>query len=294
MINHNLVYIDIFIRVLLSMYMQNTSYYSEGTVIRKLSSKYDFVKVRIYLDQVHYYILSRFLVSRVLMAARIDASHAIRMALDLKKRLVDQCCLDLSQNELELEIFQLMREYGYGELTIRFYKMLSHWHHQRIPLVILISMNCMNNTMNDFDMISCLLSERLNMPCILKTSMIHELYCVMNNESFENVEYDQNSVMKLLQVDISKYISEGKSFLIEGPHIESSLLDCIASQLFKNNQDCHLGLMIPFLISPIDGSNDDRFVHIKSSSNASLTSCLDLIHDIILKRMMDHMSANVQ
>jgi hypothetical protein len=35
-------------------------------------SKYDFVKVRVYINEKHYYVLSRFLVSRVLTAARVN------------------------------------------------------------------------------------------------------------------------------------------------------------------------------------------------------------------------------
>lgn len=286
--------------------MVENSGYSVNNTIRKLSSKYDFVKVRIYLDQTHYYIMSRFLISRVLTAARIDLFHAVRMALDLKKRLVDQCCLDLSQSDLELELFQLMRGYGYGEENINFYKMLSRWHHQRIPLVILISKNhyiTTDHILKDVDMLASLLSERLNMPCILKTTMVHELYCLMNDKApisldLVDFQYNQDSVMQLLNVDISKYISEGKSFLIEGPHIQSSLLDCIADQLQKNDQDSYRGLMVPFLVTikndeSIDApssQNDSRFVHIQLSSNTSLSICLDHIHDVILQRMMEHMN----
>lgn len=285
--------------------VENNEYFASNT-IRKLSSKYDFVKVRIYLDQTHYYILSRFLISRVLTAARIDSFHAVRMALDLKKRLVDQCCLDLSQTDLELELFQLMREYGYGAENINFYKMLSRWHHQRIPLVILISKNhyiTANHVLKDVDMLPSLLSERLNIPCILKTTMIHELYFLMNDKvpmplNLLDFQYSQDSIMQLLKVDISKYISEGKSFLIEGPHIQSSLLNCIIDQLQKNNQDSYCGLMIPFLVTInnneiIDAAlsqNDSRFVHIQLSPNTSLSMCLDHIHDVLLQRMMNHMN----
>jgi len=35
------------------------------------SSKYDFVKVRVWLSSRHYYVLSRFLISRVLTAIKV-------------------------------------------------------------------------------------------------------------------------------------------------------------------------------------------------------------------------------
>jgi hypothetical protein len=42
------------------------------------SSKYDYVKVRVRLSERHYYVLSRFLVSRVLTATKVCRTHAPR------------------------------------------------------------------------------------------------------------------------------------------------------------------------------------------------------------------------
>jgi len=88
-------------------------------------SKYDFVKVLVYLSDEHYYVLSRFLISRMLTATKIDYFHAVRIALDLKKRLVDCNELELSQRKLEKTLFSIMKDYGYNEKYTSLYKLIS-------------------------------------------------------------------------------------------------------------------------------------------------------------------------
>lgn len=55
----------------------------------------------------------------------MNDQHAVRIALDLKKSLVDQGRLDISQSELEVELFRIMNKYDYGEINIQLYKMIS-------------------------------------------------------------------------------------------------------------------------------------------------------------------------
>jgi hypothetical protein len=52
----------------------NASFSSTRGRPRATSSKYDFVKIKVFLSDEHYYILSRFLVSRVLTATRVSSS----------------------------------------------------------------------------------------------------------------------------------------------------------------------------------------------------------------------------
>ena len=68
--------------------------------------------------------LSRFLLSRMLTAARIDYGHALRIALDLKKRLVEKSQLNVSQEDLQKELFGLLKQHGYGEEHVKWYKTL--------------------------------------------------------------------------------------------------------------------------------------------------------------------------
>ncbi|CAL1354769.1 unnamed protein product [Linum trigynum] len=57
---------------------------------RNAASKYDFVKVK-----VCYYVLSRFLLSRMLTVTKIPNHVAVKIALELKKLLVDNSLLDV-------------------------------------------------------------------------------------------------------------------------------------------------------------------------------------------------------
>ena len=62
---------------------------------RKTYSKYDLVKVKVYLED-HFYIFSRFLISRVLTLIKVKEKDAVRMTLDVKKRLVEENKLEIS------------------------------------------------------------------------------------------------------------------------------------------------------------------------------------------------------
>lgn len=61
----------------------------------------------------------------MLTAAKIDYNHALRIALDLKKRLVDKEQLDVSQEALQSELFELMKKHGYGTEHVRWYKTMA-------------------------------------------------------------------------------------------------------------------------------------------------------------------------
>ncbi|KAH9332007.1 hypothetical protein KI387_004115, partial [Taxus chinensis] len=94
---------------------------------RNTTSKYDFVKVRVWLgdNADHYYVLSRFLLSRMLTVTKIPNHVAIKIALELKKLLVDNSLLDVSQSDLEANLFKLMERRGFGEEYINRYKMMT-------------------------------------------------------------------------------------------------------------------------------------------------------------------------
>ena len=104
---------------------------------RKTSSKYDFVKVRVWLDD-HYYTFSRFLVSRVLMVTMVSFADSLKISLALKKSLVDKGLLDITQAAMEDALFDVMRAHGYGEEFIVRYRLMTRFNHRRIPLIILL------------------------------------------------------------------------------------------------------------------------------------------------------------
>jgi 2-phosphoglycerate kinase len=104
-------------------------------MVKAKTSKYDFVKVRIWLDDGaappatesssdqtrpiagtvgnrsgHYHVLSRYLVARSLTTALLPKSTAIRISLLCKKRLVDSGRLDITTTEWRHTLEQVVRE----------------------------------------------------------------------------------------------------------------------------------------------------------------------------------------
>jgi len=63
---------------------------------------------------------------------------AVKVALHVKKELVDGDLLDVSQAQLEATIFRVMRKRAFGDDFISRYRMLSAFHLKRAPLVLLI------------------------------------------------------------------------------------------------------------------------------------------------------------
>ena len=136
------------------------------------ASKYDYVKVRVWLqDAGHYYVLSRFLVSRALAVTQMAYRDAIRLALELKKQLVDAQRFDLTQLEMEAALFSLMRASDYGGPYIRRFRMMTAFTRQRVPLVILVG----GTGLMGKSTVATLLAERLNLPNILQTELLHSL-----------------------------------------------------------------------------------------------------------------------
>ncbi|KAB2089575.1 hypothetical protein ES319_A03G071000v1 [Gossypium barbadense] len=205
---------------------------------RNASSKYDFVKVRVWLgdNADHYYVLSRFLLSRMLTVTKIPNHVAIKIALELKKLLIDNSLLDVSQSDLEVNLFKLMERRGYGEEYINRYKMMTRFHHQRVPLVILVcGTACVGKST-----IATQLAQRLNLPNVLQTDMVYELLRTATDAPLASTpvwERDFSSseelitefcrecriVRKGLNGDLKKAMKDGKPIIIEGIHLDPSI-----------------------------------------------------------------------
>ncbi|AQL10245.1 uncharacterized protein LOC100383156 [Zea mays] len=205
---------------------------------RNASSKYDFVKVKVWLGENadHYYVLSRFLLSRMLTVTKIPNHVAIKIALELKKLLVDNSLLDVSQSDLEANLFKLMEKRGYGEEYINRYKMMTRFHHQRVPLVILVC----GTACTGKSTIATQLAQRLNLPNVLQTDMVYELLRTSTDAPLTSVPVwarDFNSpeelitefcrecrvVRKGLAGDLKKAMKDGKPIIIEGIHLDPSI-----------------------------------------------------------------------
>ncbi|KAG0464283.1 hypothetical protein HPP92_020352 [Vanilla planifolia] len=205
---------------------------------RNASSKYDFVKVKVWLgdNADHYYVLSRFLLSRMLTVTKIPNHVAIKIALELKKLLVDNSLLDVSQSDLEANLFKLMERRGYGEEYINRYKMMTRFHHQRVPLVILVC----GTACTGKSTIATQLAQRLNLPNVLQTDMVYELLRTSTDAPLAGIpvwarEFNSSEelvtefcrecriVRKGLAGDMKKALKDGKPIIIEGIHLDPSI-----------------------------------------------------------------------
>lgn len=53
----------------------------------------------------------------------MDQIDAVKIALELKKRLVDLGMMDVTQPDMENQLFQILKQYGYGNEYIQRYRM---------------------------------------------------------------------------------------------------------------------------------------------------------------------------
>ncbi|GAB4858807.1 hypothetical protein Ancab_010285 [Ancistrocladus abbreviatus] len=224
---------------------------SGGFSTRNTSSKYDFVKVKVWLgdNADHYYVLSRFLLSRMLTVTKIPNHVAIKIALELKKLLIDNSLLDVSQSDLEANLFKLMVRRGYGEEYINLYKMMTRFHHQRVPLVILVC----GTACSGKSTIATQLAQRLNLPNVLQTDMVYELLRTSTEAPLASTpvwerEFSSSEelitefcrecriVRKGLAGDLKKAMKDGKPIIIEGIHLDPSIYLMDDENKLVNNQ----------------------------------------------------------
>ena len=65
----------------------------------------------------------------MLTVTKISNHVGIKFSLELKKLLVDNSLLDVSQSYLEAKLFKLMERRGYGEEYITRYKIKTRFEH---------------------------------------------------------------------------------------------------------------------------------------------------------------------
>ncbi|XP_024393744.1 P-loop NTPase domain-containing protein LPA1 homolog [Physcomitrium patens] len=215
---------------------------SRSQPTRGTASKYDFVKVKVWLgaNADHYYILSRFLISRMLLVTKIPNHAAIKISLELKKLLIDNSLLDVSQSDLEANLFKLMERRGYGAEYIERYKMMTRFHHQRTPLIIIVcGTACVGKST-----LATQLAQRLNLPNVLQTDMVYELLrtstdslniaplsstplwardFASSEELIREFCRECRIVRKGLDGDLKKAMKDGKPVIIEGLHLDPSI-----------------------------------------------------------------------
>lgn len=197
-------------------------------------SKYDYIKVKVTLEE-HFYVFSRFLVSRMLTLCRLPHYEAIKVAKDLKKKLVEENKLQITQQEVNQYIFELMKCYGYGDAFTNRYNMLSKFYQHRVPLIIIIS-----GTIGlGKSVLATHLAERMNVSNVLQTEIIEMVMHKMNedycSDDIKLREYESDEelikayknrariVRRGANTDIQKALKEGKPLIIEGFTVEPEL-----------------------------------------------------------------------
>ncbi|KAJ0407943.1 hypothetical protein ATCC90586_006315 [Pythium insidiosum] len=249
---------------------------TDAPVVKRNQSKYDFVKVRVWV-QDHFYVLSRYLLSRALVSTKINSRDAVQIALDLKRTLVDLGLVDIVQEQFEDFLYKTMQVFGYGESHIACYRMMSSFHRNRVPLLIILAGTaCIGKST-----LATKLADRLNLSSVLQSDLIFELMCNFSGreetsyattefpsreELLEEYKKDCAVVRKGVNSDIDKCLKEGKSLIVEGFHIDPRLYQAeitpstpSASADGQKKSSSVSGIVVPFLLT-LDEKNHREFM----------------------------------
>ncbi|KAI3756915.1 hypothetical protein L6452_04447 [Arctium lappa] len=176
------------------------------------SSRYDFVKVKVWLgdDADHYYVLSRFLLSRMLTVTKIPNHVALKIALELKKLLVDNSLLDVC-----------------GLSCIRFtevsHEMAGVWARVYKPL----------QDDDKTDMVYELLRTSTDAPLASTPFLARDFSS--SEELITEFCRECRIVRKGLAGDLKKAMKDGKPIIIEGMHVDPGIYLIDEERKLPNN-----------------------------------------------------------
>lgn len=144
---------------------------SADALASSAGSKYDSVKIRVWLSEGRSYVLSRFVVAQALARTRIPHADAVRTSLAVKKALVDAGRLNVSQEDLDAEVVRGMALQGFGEEHARRYTLCSRLFRSGRPLLVLVAgPGCAGSSA-----LSRGLASRLNLTHVVQIEMLLEL-----------------------------------------------------------------------------------------------------------------------
>ncbi|EEY65586.1 uncharacterized protein PITG_03085 [Phytophthora infestans T30-4] len=237
-------------------------------VVKRNQSKYDFVKVRVWVED-HVYVLSRYLLCRALVSAKINSRDAVQISLDLKRVRTLVRRLKRGSEQFEDFLYKTMLVFGYGEPQISCYRMMSSFHRNRVPLLIMLAGTaCIGKST-----LATKLADRLNLSSVLQTDLIFELMCNFSGQEktsyiatrFQSTdglvaEYQKECevVRKGVKSDIDKCLKDGKSLIIEGFHIDPRLYQKTIA-LEKDSKTSCSGIVVPFLLT-LDEEDHHNFM----------------------------------
>ncbi|KPA86657.1 hypothetical protein ABB37_00759 [Leptomonas pyrrhocoris] len=194
-----------------------------------MSSKYDVVKLKVHLSSAHYYILSRFLLSRMLMFCRIPEDAAVRISLAVKKHFVNGEQTSITQDELEAHLQSAITAFGFSEAHTRLFPVVTQFHTERIPLVLLIAgPACRGKTT-----LAHLLSARLNCSTIINTEVLHDINAAIDDLLLKRLPVNavaatselsashraEAHVVAAVNAEVDKAMREGKVVIVEGERL---------------------------------------------------------------------------
>lgn len=195
-----------------------------------MSSKYDVVKLKVHLSDVHYYILSRFLLSKMLQFCRLPEEAAVRISLEVKKHFVKRDHTVITQAELEAYLQSAMIAFGFSAEHTQLFPVVTQFHTERIPLVLFIAGPlCRGKTT-----LAHLLSSRVNCSTILNTGVLHDIAASISDLK-DVLQLSDNAtataggaaaaddgdaaVVGAVTAEVEKAVREGKVVIIEGERL---------------------------------------------------------------------------
>lgn len=197
---------------------------------RNIRSKYDYLSVRVKIDQYEY-VFSRFNLSRYLMAIQLPPTLAVDISRRVKEEFVDKNKFEITQEELAQRVFELISDIDGSECLQRRFVLIQRFNLERIPLIIFISGTGFIGKSN----LAFQLGERLNISTILQTDIVgaltsgsgdhlgRSLWYTKHNSSQEFMdEYHRAcEIVKVgIEGDIIKTLKDGKPLIVEGIHLD--------------------------------------------------------------------------
>ncbi|KAI8104504.1 hypothetical protein M9434_003059 [Picochlorum sp. BPE23] len=165
---------------------------------------------------------------------KVPQDKAVKVALELKKWLVDSELFDIQQSDLEHHLFRFLETEGFGSAEIHRFKLVSRFHQSRLPLVIVLC-GLQSRTKTAF---AQQLSHRLNLPNVLRTDALEDMLRYHpdvamdpHRSMLDTSLVDKEGIIQAfkeacqivhcaIQGDIDKAFHDGKSVIIEGFHVD--------------------------------------------------------------------------
>ncbi|EPY16134.1 hypothetical protein STCU_11533 [Strigomonas culicis] len=224
-----------------------------------MSSKYDVVKVQVVVQDDHYYFLSRFLLSKMLMFAKVPPTTAVQISLDLKRSLVVRGKTAISQEEMEQELYSLMAVYGFGRNNVHLFPLMKNFFAARVSLIVLLagSLHCLKSSiakqlalvLNCCSLVNVetLLGIVQTLTAFNESEGAHPASaCGAERTSAENAWLARCRCVKLaVESEVDRSIAQGKSLIIEGEALNFTLYKAYLTPQFQKD---HRVIVVPLLL----------------------------------------------